>query len=173
MKWLVISVALLAGLAALAFVAGWMLPVRHVASGSATFAVPPEVIWSVITDVDAFPAWRRDVKKVQRLPDRDGRTTWVEDGQSGRLTFLVDRREPPTALVTRIADPDLPFGGSWTYEIVRTTGGCTLTITENGEIYNPVFRLLARFAFGYEATLAEYLKSLEKRVSGERGQVQD
>jgi uncharacterized protein YndB with AHSA1/START domain len=173
MRWLLISIGLLAVVAALAFVAGWMLPVRHVASGSAAFAVPPEVIWNAITEVDAFPAWRRDVKKVQRLPDRDGRTAWVEDGQSGRLTFVVDRHAAPTTLVTRIADPDLPFGGSWTYEIARTAGGSTLTITENGEIYNPVFRLLARFAFGYEATLAEYLKSLEKRVSGERGQVQD
>ncbi len=35
-----------------------------------------------------------------------------------------------------------------------------LTITERGEIYNPIFRVFARFVFGYTATMETYLKQL-------------
>jgi hypothetical protein len=38
--------------------------------------------------------------------------------------------------------------------------GCLLTITEEGEIYNPVFRFVSRFVIGYTATIDGYLARL-------------
>jgi hypothetical protein len=68
---------------------------------------------------------------------------------------------PPRALVTRIADPKLPFGGTWTYEISSPPdGGSQLRITEDGEIYNPIFRFVSRFVLGYSRTQEEYLQAL-------------
>ena len=164
MKWLVLGIVFVLAVAAVVLAVGWMLPVGHVASRTASLNVPPDAVWRVITDVDAFPSWRGDVRRVERLPDRDGRPVWVEEGSSDRLTIMVERSDPPRTLVTRIADPDLPFGGTWTYAIVPTQDGCTVTITENGEIYNPIFRVVARFVFGYEATMASYLEALSKRL---------
>jgi len=135
---------------------------------SKTFSVPPEVIWSAMTDVAAFPSWRAGVTRVERLPDRNGYPVWMEEGRSGKMTMAVERMEPPRVLVARIADPKLPFGGTWTYEITPDAGGSRLTITENGEIYNPLFRFMARFIFGYEGTIQSYLSSLEKRLIGSR-----
>ena len=40
--------------------------------------------------------------------------------------------------------------------------GSTVTITERGEIYNPVFRSLARFMFGYTSTMDKTLDALER-----------
>ncbi len=40
-----------------------------------------------------------------------------------------------------------------------------VTITENGEIYNPFFRFMARFVFGYTVTMETYLKALGKKFS--------
>lgn len=103
-------------------------------------------------------------KKIERLPDREGRAVWVEEGRSGRITLATERSEPPRLLVLAVADPDLPFGGTWTYEIAPAPGGSTLTITENGEIYNPLFRFMARYIFGYEGTISTYMAALEKHV---------
>jgi hypothetical protein len=66
-------------------------------------------------------------------------------------------------LVVRIADPKLPFGGTWTYEIAPIPKGSSLRIREDGEVYNPLFRFLSRFVFGHSATIDAYLKSLAKK----------
>ena len=63
----------------------------------------------------------------------------------------------------------MPFGGTWTYEITPVGKGSRLQITEDGEIYNPFFRFMARFIFGYEGTIGSYMSALEKRFSAGAG----
>jgi uncharacterized protein YndB with AHSA1/START domain len=168
MKLLLIVGGLILALVVVVLIVGWMLPVKHQASRSATVAGPPEQVWRLVTEVDAFPTWRSDVKTVTRLPDRDGHIVWVEEGSNGRMTMAVERSEAPRQLVTRIADPDLPFGGTWTYVIAPAPNGTTLTITEDGEVYNPIFRFMSRFVFGHEATMAAYLSAAEKKLEAGR-----
>ena len=105
------------------------------------------------------------VKRVQRLPDVEGLPAWIEEGRSGKITFAVQRLERPRLLVARIADRDLPFGGTWTYTVTPDNRGSVVRITEDGEIYNPLFRFMARFVFGYEGTIASYLSDLDKRYT--------
>ena len=164
MRWILLAVVTIAAAVAVAALIGWRLPSSHRASREVMMAATPESIWAAITDVEAFPSWRTDVKTVRRLPDREGRRAWVEDGGSGTITFVVERSDAPRLLVTRIADPDLPFGGTWTYEITPAPQGSRLRITEDGEIYNPLFRFMARFIFGYEATMASYFAALETKL---------
>lgn len=171
MKWLLIAGSLVAVIILIALVVGWSLPVKHTASRRATFAAPPEAVWKAITDVESFPQWRPDLKTVERLPDRDGRASWVEDGSNGRITFVIERSDPPRQLVSRIADPSLPFGGTWTYTLTPESGGTTLVITEDGEVYNPIFRVMSRFVFGHEATMAAYLAGLETRLAARGSRV--
>jgi hypothetical protein len=164
--WLWTLIGIVGGLAALVglmALAGRRLPQGHVAARRARFRQTPKALWAVLTDVEAFPSWRSDLKRIERLPDRDGRPAWCEVGRHGRITFEQVAAEAPARLVGRIADPKLPFGGTWTYEIAPADGGSTVTITERGEIYNPVFRFLARYLFGYHATLENYLKALGKK----------
>ena len=71
--------------------------------------------------------------------------------------------------MTRIADPQLPFGGTWTQEIAPDAGGCVVTITENGEIYNPIFRFVSRFILGYTSSIDAYLKALHGDLSSGSG----
>lgn len=164
MKWILIGVAVVVVLVIVLLAIGWSLPVAHTASRSASFGVAPQTVWSAIATPDVFPSWRPDVKSVERLPDRDGRMAWIENGRNGRITYEVEQRDAPRRLVVRIADRNLPFGGAWTYDVAPSAGGCMVTITEKGEIYNPVFRVMARYVFGYESTMAAYLDSLRRKV---------
>jgi len=166
MKWILVIGLTIAAIVALAALIGSQLPRSHHASREQTLAALPEAIWTAITDIESFPSWRNDIKNAHRLPDRDGRPAWVEEGRSGRMTFAVERIEAPRLLVVRIADPDLPFGGTWTYEITPAADRTRLRIVEDGEIYNPLFRFMARFIFGYEGTIATYMAALEKRFAG-------
>jgi hypothetical protein len=97
------------------------------------------------------------------MPNQPAKT-WREEGSHGPITFAVVEAAPPWRLVTRIADPKLPFGGTWTYEITSTNTGSILTITENGEVYNVFFRFLSRFAFGYTSSMDAFLNSLGTKL---------
>lgn len=169
MKWILWVFLVLAGVLVLITLVGWLLPKAHTVTREARFRQPPEEIWKTITDIDAMPAWRQGLKSVKRLPDKNGLPAWVETSDSGTIPFETVVSEPPAKLTVRIADPKLPFGGTWTYEITPAPGGSALRIREDGEVYNPVFRFLARFVFGYSGTIDTYLKSMSRKF-GEQPQ---
>jgi len=82
------------------------------------------------------------------------------------ITLETLEETPPRRLVRKIADPSLPFGGTWTYEIAAVDGGCTITITENGEVYNVIFRAISKL-MDQSATIKGYLKALAKKFGEE------
>jgi hypothetical protein len=161
MKWVIAAVVSVLAIGGIIVAVGWLLPQNHVAVRRARFKQRPEVIWETITGP---PTWRPDVESYEMLPEVEGRVQWREvDRRKESILFERVEAKAPKRLVTRIADPKLPFGGTWTQEITPTAEGCMLTITENGEIYNPLFRFMARFVFGYTATLEKYLLALAKK----------
>jgi hypothetical protein len=159
MKWLVWIVGSLAALAGLAALVGSMLPLRHSASRKARFRVAPDALYAVIAGP---PDWRTGVKTFGVLPDREGRKQWwEEDSHRQKVTYELVESRPPSRIVTRIADRNLPFSGSWTFDIAPTPdGGSELRIREDGEIYNVIFRFAARFFFGYTSSIEGYLRDL-------------
>lgn len=140
---------------------GWLLPVAHVASRSAVIAAPPPVVFDRISTVEQYPAWWRDVTRVERLPAADGIIRFRQHDGNGTIVMEVVESSPPSRRVTRIADPDQPFGGTWTWDLVPERGHTRVTVTEHGEIYNPMFRFFARFVFGYTGTMDSHLAALQ------------
>ena len=63
-------------------------------------------------------------------------------------------------MVTRITDTDLGYAGKWTYVFAAEGRDTRLTITEDGEVSNVIFRFLSRYAFGHTATIDAYLTNL-------------
>jgi uncharacterized protein YndB with AHSA1/START domain len=163
MRWILWIIGGLVALGLVVYVIGLLVPQSHIASSSARFAAKPDTLWASLTDVAAFPQWRRDVTRVEILPDENGQRGWREYGRQGTVTYRVVESVPPQRLVSRIADDHLPYGGSWTYELAPAGDGTRLTITERGEIYNPVFRFVARFVMGYTATMNGALRALGAR----------
>jgi len=166
-KWSYRIVGGLVALIAAVWLIGSQLPVEHLATTSAEYGHSPEVVWAVISDFSTSPTWRSAIDTVDRLPDRNGRPSWRETGSYGSMALELEEHLPPLRMVTRITDPDLPFGGRWTYEIEPLASGSRLTITENGEIYNPAFRFLSRFVFGYTGTMDRFLQDLATRLENE------
>ena len=95
------------------------------------------------------------------LPEKDGRKLWwEEDTHRQKITYELLEDQPGRRMIVRIADRGLPFGGTWSFEISPAAGGSELRITEDGEIYNVIFRFMARFFFGYSASAETYLRDL-------------
>jgi hypothetical protein len=172
MKWILWIFTMLAGILILITVIGYLLPKEHTVTREARFHQSPVVLWKTITDIDAMPSWRQGLKSVKRLPDKNGLPAWIETLDSGIVPLETETSLPPLRLVVRIADPKLPFGGTWTYEITPTPEGCSLRIREDGEVYNPIFRFVSRFVLGYSGTIDAYLKSLGRKF-GEQTRVEN
>ena len=158
----ILVAGVLVALVLLIVAVGYALPVAHVATREAHLAAPPDRVFAALRDVETFPTWRSDVKAVELLATTPA-LRWRERGDND-ITFEVEAMEPPRRLVTRIADRSLPFGGSWTYELSPEQAGTRLVITEQGEVYNPLFRFMSRFVFGHTATMDAYLEDLQRHL---------
>jgi uncharacterized protein YndB with AHSA1/START domain len=162
-KWILIGAAAIAFLIALMALIGSRLPKGHVATVRARHKQPPDVLWAAVTNLPDLANWRSDLKSVEIVAAEDGRPVWVEHGRSGNIRMRIEREEPPQRLVVRIADPKLPFGGSWNYVFEPTGDGTLLHITEDGEVYNPLFRFMQRVIFGPYGTLERYQRDLGRK----------
>jgi hypothetical protein len=159
---LIILGVLMAAVLAIVLI-GWRLPVSHVATSAVQLKAPPESVFALISTPENYPAWRADVKKVDVMLEQ-GRTRFREQGSNGPILFEVAEKLAPRRFVTAIADRSLPFGGRWIYEITPTATGSELRITEEGEVYNPIFRFVSRFIMGHTATIDSYLLAVQKRL---------
>jgi hypothetical protein len=168
MRWMLWIGAALALVVLIVAIVGALLPKAHTAARTARIALPPDALYTILIDLDRHQSWRPDVKSLERLPDRDGKPAGIEDVGGMKIPMHFERMERPALLTTRIDGSDLPFGGSWTYQIAPAPGGSDLTITENGEVSNVFFRFMSRFVFGHHATMDGFLKNLQARAGSAR-----
>src|SRR5262245_21101445 len=136
--YVVVSLIALVGIVA---IIGVFLPVNHEASRSADISKPPDVVFTLLSDVNAYQQW---------WPGATVKSEIVESN-------------PPGKIVTRVVG-ETQFGVTWTIDITQIAGGSRVTITERGEIYNVVFRTLSRYVFGYTATMEECLIAVRKKL---------
>jgi uncharacterized protein YndB with AHSA1/START domain len=164
MKWVLIGLGALAVLAAVVMVAGSLISRTHRVSSRATLAQPPHAVWAAVRDLGALPTFWKDLTRSERLPDREGREAWTHTMKSGfAMALVVVEEDPPRRLVTEIAaPPGSPFGGKWIYQLAATPGGTEVTVTEDGWIANPIFRVVSRIT-GYHGSLDSYLRALGGR----------
>jgi hypothetical protein len=160
MRWLLFILVALASLVLVMAVIGAVLPRKHEATRAANFRQRPAALYGLIRDFAPAAPWRRDAVRVELLPARDGRPTFREVSGRHAITYVVLQDRPAERLVMKIADEDLPYGGTWTYEFIPTAEGTSVRITERGEIKNVWFRFLARFAFGYTGSMDTRLRDI-------------
>lgn len=170
MQWILMIVGGLVGLILLLVVVGLLLPRTHRATSTIQISKPPAEVWSAVRDLGKVPEFWPDIKTSVRQPDRDGHEVWLQTMKNGfALPLVIEEDRPPSRMVTRIAlEGKAPFGGSWIYEIAESGGGTRVTLTEDGFVDNPFFRVISRL-MGYHTTLDGYLKSLARRF-GEQSQ---
>ena len=159
MRWLLYIIGFVVLLVALVFITGMMLPKNHTASVRAHYKQPPQQIFDAIYDVEHAPSWRSGLDSV-RIISREPTLQWQESSSFGTMTFVLDEMTAPSRLVASIADTTQGFGGKWTYDIAPDANGSVVTITEDGEVYSPLFRFMSRYIFGHYRTLEQFARDL-------------
>lgn len=142
---------------------GWSLPRQHSATRSILLKKAPDRVYAVARDFASMPKWRTDVREV-KVTESNGRVNFREEGKHGAVNYELAEDVAGQRMVTRITDTDLGYAGKWTYVFAAEGPNTRLTITEDGEVSNVIFRFLSRYAFGHTATIDDYLTSLGKQL---------
>jgi hypothetical protein len=154
------GVLVLAGVVALI---GSMLPKAHVASRSILLHRSPQEIYAVVRDFGSAPKWRTDVKRIEvETP-----VYFREEGKHGTVNYELVEDVPAQRMVTRIRDTDLGYSGQWTYSFTPENSGTRVTVREDGEVSNVLFRFMSRYVFGQTSTIDSYLTSLARHFGEE------
>jgi hypothetical protein len=162
MRWVVIILAVLAGIVLLLVVVGLLRPKGHVARTQAKYSHPPDSLWATLADFEHWGEWNPEVKSVTRLPERAGHTMLKVIGTWGEAPTEITVWDPPRRLETQMDAG--AFRGGWTYELaVSPEGGTVLTVTERGEVDNPVFRAMMMFHDNH-ATMLAFHRALAGRL---------
>lgn len=148
------------GLVLLLVLVGMFLPREHTARATIELAATPERVWATVSDFAGAARWRPDVESVRLETLPDGGIRFVETSDEGEIPFEVVTQDPPRRQVVRVIDDGLPFGGTWTWELVPLGGGTGLTLTERGFTRNPVYRALGLVFFRPTDAIARYLGAL-------------
>jgi hypothetical protein len=146
MKWIALVVGGLVLLVVAVAAVGAMLPRNHKASRTLRLQRTPPEVWPVL----------------------------LQATQASEVPVDVLESQPPHRLVTRVTEKETNFGGTWTIAIDAVPpAGSTVTITEDGWVANPIFRVVSRFVMGHHATMDGMLKKVaaglneEAALSGE------
>jgi uncharacterized protein YndB with AHSA1/START domain len=163
---LLLSTALVGLVVLLLRLIGGRMPRSHHAKSRIVLAHPPAMVWAVIRNQQELPTWYQEVKKVERLPDQVGQERWRQTlGNNFSMMLLVAESVPQRRMRTVIdAEPGSAFGGTWIYELAPSGEGTEVTITEDGWIANPFFRVFARL-MGHHRTIDGYLSALARRFA--------
>lgn len=159
MYWILLVMGLIVSIVAAVLVGGFFTPRKHVAARYIDLKAAPDVVWKLVRTVTEYPNWREDIRKVEMIAGNDSRPSWTEFGLSKSTSYRAEVDDAPSRLTTRILDEDLGYSGEWRFVISPIAGGTRLTITEDGEVNNPVFRFFGNF-IGYTRTIDKYLNDL-------------
>lgn len=160
--------ALLAVAALVFYLAGSRMPREHRSIVSVNLRASRAAVWAAITDYAAMPSWWPAVKAIrtEKLPDGT-ELTWNADSHGREIPFRTGESRVNEKLVRIIAKEDLPFGGTWTFELADAPGGGTrLTLTEDGFINVALLRPIAAWFIGLDATQKDFLAQLAKHLAG-------
>lgn len=150
------------GLIAGVSVFGWASPREHSEVIESEFDAPLGEVFATVTTPATYPDWRSGVSVEELSTDP---LRFAETSNGDRLTFVVTE-QTATRWVTRIDDPSLPFGGTWTHEFSRTPDGRTrLRSTEDGFVDNVFVRGMARLLMDPRANLESFHADLSRRFS--------
>lgn len=161
--------ALLAGppiLAAVLWLIGLALPAAHREAVVLVVSSSAETVWAVLTDLDGMPDWRGDLAGLERLPSGDTGVRWREVGRRGSAAFEWVESTPPSRLVVREVG-ERP-GRVWTYQIVRSTEGAHVILTEDSRIDNPLRRSVAGIFGADRSRIKGLARDLGRRLNGRR-----
>ena len=145
------------------------------------FEAPVEAVWAEIRDVETWPSWWQDWKKVTPRPQdgverRDGVGAILDCEVKGALPYTlrfattVTVLEPPH-LSEYTSSGDLVGGGKW--ELKGVEGGTAVTYHWHVGMSNAIFDFLGKLPFTKKMMAKNHDEVMERGYNGIKARVED
>ncbi len=145
MRFLMRAVVAVVLLAAILYGIGMTMPREHSATSRIQLTTTRDSVWAVLRDFGAYPSWDSDFTSSVRGTSRNGHEVWVQEAGGMTMSMELTLVSPPTRLVSEVVtDETSAWGGVWTYDLVANGAGTEVTITEDGWVKSPIFRVLMK-----------------------------
>jgi hypothetical protein len=128
---------------------GKFIPVAHVTAVEITLKRSAQEVYDLVADVPGHARWAPRVRSVTPAPPHDGMPAYRMAVDRQEFFFYVSAAEPPRSFTLTVPG-DRMFSGTWTWDITPAPGGCTVRLTERGEVYAAFVRGMLR-VLGMEA----------------------
>lgn len=151
-RFVKIGIAIVAVLVLVPLVVGLCVSPTHEATCRIEFRESaPATVWNVIGSVEGWSDWNSLVDAMKPSSSDDGVETWIMVSEWGEVPARIEVRDPAKRLVVHLDGGG--FEGRWDYRLSPLEGGtgCTLEITEQGRVSNPIFRAIGLFMDEHES----------------------
>lgn len=171
MRWqtaLTIAALLLGSLVLAPWGVGHFLPAESGSTQSREFDASPALIWSVLADPQARPAWLDNVQQVKMLaPNRAGLPRWHELRRDGtELVMEQTERESMRSETFHTVSAPPGYAEHWRFSLETGAAGTRVTVHETVRWDNLYLRTLNHLLHGPRASVTRVLNSLEHALNG-------
>ena len=149
-------------------VIGAGLASRHTITRRMSYPAPPERVWSALLSIRQLPVDRSDLRAVDQGTATPPPEAIEVAGTPVRIE--IETFHPPRELVVRTAEPDVSYGGTWTFVLeIETAQFTRLTVTEDAEVRGRLLRFAVRL-LGQDDVLIEGIFRAVRRKLAETPQ---
>ena len=160
MKFLMRVVIVLVVLVACVYVVGARMPREHTVASRIQLTASRDAVWATLRNFGDYPSWHSDFKSSVKGAPRSGHEVWVQVVDGTSMSVEVIESRSPSRLVTEVVtDEKSQWGGFWTYGVAANGAGTEVTITEEGWVKSPFFRVMLKM-MGTHSTMDGVLKNL-------------
>lgn len=173
MYWILFVMAAVVSIVIAVIVGGMVTPRRHTVARRIVVPVAPELVWTTIRDIAQYHEWRHELELAELVDPDQPQPRWRETRTNGSITFGIVEEHSPTRMVARMLDEDAAVRGEWRWDITTSEGHTALTITEDAEVANPLYRFFGTHISGYTAKIDGYLRHCATQLGVHHVQITD
>ena len=130
---------------------------------SASIDAPPDRVWAVLTDAEAWPSWDSGIEKIEGSVGLGNKIKLFSEVSPGRAFPLkVTQLDAPSQMVFSGGMPLGLFKGVRTYTLQGTEGGTEFHMRE--EYTGPLLGMIWRSMPDLQPSFDKFAEGLKKRV---------
>jgi hypothetical protein len=146
------------------FLVGAGMSARHVLTRRTSFAASQERVWSALLSIRQLPVDRSDLRAVDL--GVGSRPPGSIEVVGTAVKIEIETFRPPRELVVKTSDPDVPYGGTWTFLLESETNDLTrLTVTEDAEVRSRFLRFVVRVLGQDEVLVNGIFRAVRRKLA--------